>query len=84
MPKVSLAPLVAAIREGTLQIIHEDSPDKYRVIETVKTEFRAKTMALDPKTHNLYLITSDFGPAPAPTARQPNPQPVATRERFTF
>ena len=74
--------IVAATREGTLHIIHEDSPDKYSVVETVKTEFGAKTMGLDPKTHNLYLTTSDFGPAQAPTAQQPNPQPVATPGTF--
>ena len=74
--------IAAATREGTLHIIHEDSPDKYSVVETVKTEFGAKTMALDPKTHNLYLSTSDFGPAPAPTEKQPNPQPVATPGTF--
>jgi YVTN family beta-propeller protein len=74
--------IAAATREGTLHIFHEDSPDKYSVAETVKTEFGAKTMALDPKTHNLYLTTSDFGPAPAPTEKQPNPQPVATPGTF--
>jgi DNA-binding beta-propeller fold protein YncE len=74
--------IAASTREGTLHVIHEDSPDKYSVVETVKTEFGAKTMGLDPKTHNLYLSTSDFGPAPAPTAQQPNPQPVATPGTF--
>ena len=39
-------------------------------------------MGLDPQTHNLYLTTSDFGPALAPTAQQPNPQPVATPGTF--
>ena len=61
----------AATREGTLQIIHEDSLDKYGVVETVKTEFEAKTMALDPKTHNLYLTTSDFGPHRPPQRDSP-------------
>ena len=74
--------LGAATREGTLHIFHEDSPDKLSVVETIKTEFGAKTMGLDPKTHNLYLTTSDFGPAPAPTEKQPNPQPVATPGTF--
>jgi WD40 repeat protein len=74
--------LAAATREGTLHIFHEDSPDKLSVVETIKTEFGAKTMGLDPKTHNLYLTTSDFGPAPAPTEKQPNPQPVATPGTF--
>jgi YVTN family beta-propeller protein len=70
--------VAAATREGTLHIFHEDSPDKLSVVETVKTEFGAKTMGLDPKTHKLFLTTSDFGPAPAATEKQPNPQPVAT------
>ncbi len=74
--------LAAATREGTLHIFHEDSPDKLSVVETIKTEFGAKTMGFDPKTKNLYLTTSDFGPAPAPTEKQPNPQPVATPGTF--
>lgn len=74
--------LASATREGTLHIFHEDSPDKLSVVETVKTEFGAKTMGFDPKTHHLYLTTSDFGPAPAPTEKQPNPQPVATPGTF--
>jgi DNA-binding beta-propeller fold protein YncE len=74
--------LAAATREGTLHVFHLDSPDKLSLIETVKTEFGAKTMGLDTKTHNLYLTTSDFGPAPAPTEKQPNPQPVATPGTF--
>jgi YVTN family beta-propeller protein len=47
--------------EGTITIIHQDSPDKYSVVQTVKTLPRAKTMALDPKTHKLFLSTSDAG-----------------------
>jgi len=74
--------LAAATREGTLHIFHEDSPDKLSVVETIKTQFGAKTMGLDPKTHKLFLTTSDFGPAPAATEKQPNPQPVATPGTF--
>jgi len=47
--------------EGTITVIHEDSPDKYSVVETVKTAPRAKTMALDPKTHRLFLSTAENG-----------------------
>jgi YVTN family beta-propeller protein len=78
----STSTVASATREGTLHIFHEDSPDKLSMVETVKTEFGAKTMGLDMKTHNLYLTTSDFGPAPAPTDKQPNPQPVATPGTF--
>ena len=47
--------------EGTISVIHQDSPDKYSVVETVKTAPRAKTMALDPKTHQLFLSTAENG-----------------------
>jgi YVTN family beta-propeller protein len=47
--------------EGTITVIREDSPDKYSVVETVKTVPRAKTMALDPKTHRLFLSTAENG-----------------------
>ena len=47
--------------EGTVTIIHQDSPDKYSILETVKTLPRAKTMALDPKTHRLFLSTTENG-----------------------
>jgi len=63
-------------REGMIHIFHEDSPDKFSVVETVKTEYGAKTMGLDTKTHNLFVDTADFGPPPAPTAERPHPQPV--------
>src|SRR3989441_1904098 len=74
--------IASATREGTIHIFHEDTPDTYSIVETVKTEFGAKTLAHDPKTHNLYTDTSDFGPAPAPTAKQANPQPVAKPGTF--
>jgi DNA-binding beta-propeller fold protein YncE len=60
-------------REGMVHVFHEDSPDKFSEVETIKTEFGAKTMGLDTKTHNLFLDTADFGPAPAPTAERPHP-----------
>jgi DNA-binding beta-propeller fold protein YncE len=47
--------------EGTITVIHQDSPDKYSVVETVKSAPRAKTMALDPKTHRLFLSTAENG-----------------------
>lgn len=47
--------------EGTITVIHEDSPDQYSAVETVKTAPRAKTMALDPKTHRLFLSTAENG-----------------------
>jgi len=60
--------------EGTLTVVHEDSPDKFTVIETVPTKSRARTLALDTKTHQIYTVTADFGAAPAATAQQPRPR----------
>ena len=65
--------LFVSTREGMIHVFHEDSPDKLSEVETVKTEYGAKTMGLDSKTHNLFLSTSDFDPPAAPTAKQPNP-----------
>ena len=63
-------------REGMIHIFHEDSPDRFSEVETVKTEFGAKTMGLDTKTHHLFVDTANFGPAPAPTAQRPHPNPA--------
>lgn len=71
-----------ATREGTLHIFHEDSADKFSVVETVKTEFGARNMALDPKTHQLFIDTADFAPAAEPTADQPKPQPTPISGTF--
>ena len=47
--------------EGTVTVIRQESPDKYSVAQTVKTLPRAKTSALDPKTHELFLSTAESG-----------------------
>ncbi len=65
--------LFVSTREGMLHIYHEDSPDKLTELEAIKTEYGAKTLQLDPKTHRVFLTTSDFNPPAAPTAKQPNP-----------
>jgi YVTN family beta-propeller protein len=65
----------ASCGDGTLTVIHEDTPDKWSVVAKVPTRPRARTMALDEKTHDVYLVTADFGPAPPPTAAAPHPRP---------
>ncbi|HEY2460815.1 MAG TPA: hypothetical protein VGI16_08405 [Candidatus Acidoferrum sp.] len=65
--------LFVSTREGMVHVFHEDSPDKLSESETIKTEYGAKTMGLDTKTHNIFVDTADFGPAPAPTAERPHP-----------
>jgi hypothetical protein len=74
--------LFVSTREGMIHIFHEDSPNKLSEVETVKTEYGAKTMQIDAKTHNLFLSTSDFDPPAAPTEKQPNPLPRAKPGNF--
>src|SRR3989449_5456393 len=59
--------------EGSVTVAHQDSPDKYTVVATVPTFAGAKTIAVDPKTHNVYLFQPQRGPAPAPPADAPPP-----------
>ena len=70
--------------EGTLTVIHEDSPDKFSVIENVPTQRGARTLALDPKTHKLFVVSAEFGPTPAPTAERPRPRPPAVPGSFSL
>jgi YVTN family beta-propeller protein len=56
----------SSTRAGVLHVFHEDSPDKLTPMEEIKTEYGAKTMGLDPKTQNLFLVTSDFTPPAGP------------------
>src|SRR6202790_4435086 len=59
--------------EGNVTVVHQDSPDKYTVVATVATFAGAKTIAVDPKTHNAYLFHPERGPAPAPDPAAPPP-----------
>ncbi len=70
--------------EGTLTIIHEDSADKFSVIETIPTQRGARTMAIDSKTHNIFLATAQFGPAPEPTPERPHPRPSIIPDTFVI
>lgn len=62
-------------QDATLTVVKQESPDHYTVAQNVKTQRGARTMALDLKTHTIYLSDADFGPAPAPTADNPRPRP---------
>ena len=60
--------------DGALSIFHEESPDKYPLLENVKTLPGARTMALDQKTGKAYLPVADFGPLPRATTENPRPR----------
>lgn len=70
--------------DGTVTVAHEDAPDKYSVIENVPTLRRARTMALDARTHQIYTVTAEFGQAPAPTTEQPRPRAPMVPGSFTL
>jgi DNA-binding beta-propeller fold protein YncE len=68
--------------EGSLTIVHEISPNEFKVIETVKTEVGARTIAYDPKTQHVFLSTALYGAVPAATTENPNPRPAIVPGTF--
>lgn len=68
--------------EGSLSVIHQDSANHYSLVETVPTQRGARTMALDAVSGKVYLVTADFGPAPAATPEQPHPRPAPIADSF--
>jgi YVTN family beta-propeller protein len=61
--------------DGTLTIVAADGSGQFKVLDTVSTKVGARTMELDPKTHAVYLVTSDFGPPDETTHGRPKPLP---------
>jgi hypothetical protein len=57
--------------DGTMSVFHEDTPDKYTLVESVKTQTGARTMAIDRKTGMAYLSVAEFGPRPEATPGNP-------------
>jgi DNA-binding beta-propeller fold protein YncE len=74
----------ASCGDGTLTIAHEDSPTKFSVVEKIDTQRGARTMALDYTTHTVYLVSAEFGPAPAATPEHPRPRPAILPDTFTL
>jgi YVTN family beta-propeller protein len=64
----------ASCGEGVLTVVREESPDKFSVAENVPTQPGARTLALDSKTHNVFVVTAKFGPPPAATGDNPHPR----------
>ncbi len=57
----------ASCGDGTTTIAKEEAPDKLALVQTLKTERGARTIAIDPATHRIYLPTAQFQPAPSPS-----------------
>jgi DNA-binding beta-propeller fold protein YncE len=72
----------ASSGDGILSVVDASTPD-YKTIQSLKTAPRARTMAYDSGADRIYLVTADFGPAPAPTAANPRPRPSVIPGSFT-
>jgi DNA-binding beta-propeller fold protein YncE len=59
-PSTNLA--FASNGEGTLTVVHEDSPDKFTVVDNVPTRKSGRTMGLDLKTHSIFVPAAEFDP----------------------
>ncbi|HVA63706.1 MAG TPA: YncE family protein [Terriglobales bacterium] len=68
--------------DGTITVIHEDSPDQFTELGNIPTERGARTMAVDPKTHTLFTVTAKFEPMPAPTPGQRRRRPTMVPGSF--
>jgi hypothetical protein len=55
----------ASNANGTLTVIHQDTPDKYHVVENLPTPQGSRNMGLDPTNHRIFIVAADFGPPPA-------------------
>jgi hypothetical protein len=60
---------------GSVTVVREEAPDKFSVVADVPTQRGARTIALDPTTHRLYLPTAGFGPPPSPSPDNPRGRP---------
>jgi hypothetical protein len=72
----------ASCGEGVLTVVREESPDKFSVAENVPTQPGARTLALDSKTHNVYVVTAKFGPPLPATADNPHPRRTVLPDSF--
>lgn len=57
--------------DGTLTITKQVTADRYETVQSLKTQAGARTMAIDQKTHKLFLATAEYEPDPEPPAGQP-------------
>jgi YVTN family beta-propeller protein len=71
--------------DGTLTVIHQDTPDMYKVVQTIQTATGGRNMGLDPITHRVYVVVAKMGPAPAEsTAANPRRRPTILPGSFSI
>jgi DNA-binding beta-propeller fold protein YncE len=79
-PKTGLA--FSSNGDGTLTVVWESSPGRFEVGETVTTQPGSRTMAIDLKTHNIYLPAAQFSPQKASTAEGSRQRPTMIKDSF--
>jgi len=79
-PKRGLA--FSANGEGTLTVVRESAPGKFEVAEIVTTQSGARTMVIDPNTHNIYLPVAQFSPQATSTAEGSKVRPTMIKGSF--
>ena len=72
----------ASCGEGVLSVVREESLEKFAAVETVPTQAGARTLALDSKTHKVFVVTAKFGPPPAATPDNPHPRRSIVPDTF--
>jgi len=73
----------ASCGQGVITVVREDSPDRFSVVQTIRTESGARTMALDLETHAIYTVTARMRPPAAATPQNPHPYPQPIPNTFT-
>ena len=68
--------------DGTLTVARETAPTRFEVTETIATQRGSRTMAIDSKTHNIYLPAAEFAPAPPATLEMTKPRPAMIKDSF--
>jgi YVTN family beta-propeller protein len=61
-------------KDGTLSVIHQDTADRYHVVQNLSTQLGARTLAVDTSSHRVFLAAAQFGDKPAPSEITPKPR----------
>ena len=75
--------ILVSAGDGVLNVIHEDTPDRYTTVGVVTTQAGARTLAFEPGSRRVYTVTAKFLPPAAPTAEIPRPRPQPVPDSFT-
>ena len=69
--------------EGTMTVVREVKPNQFEAVQTVTTQRGARTITIDPKSHHIFVVSAEYGPAPAATTENPRPRPAVLPGTFT-